>query len=152
LQTGKWQHVVATCTAEGLMRVYLDGMKVAEAQGKHRAPTQLSPNRQVDLARVLRFYRALVKAGLQETYEAAAARTSLELLVARQARFQHPPPLPDLGSIPACNRQAVDALYFNTARWIAGGMVDRLAGRSVWREPANPQIVALARQQGLLED
>jgi hypothetical protein len=105
----------------------------------------------VDLGKLLGFYRALVKAGLQDTYEAAEARTALELLVARQARLQDPPPLPDLGAIPPCNRQAVEALYLNTARWIAGGLVDRLAGRSVWAETASPQVVDLARQHGLLD-
>ena len=47
---------------------------------------------------------------------------------------------------------AVAALYFNTARWIAGGLVDRLPGRPVWQETASPPMVDLARKQGLLSE
>jgi hypothetical protein len=150
LEAGKWQHVAATCTAEGLMRVYLNGVKVAEAQGKQPTPIAAAEARQVDLKKIAAFYRALVKAGRQDSYEAAEARTALELLVARHERLQKPSPPPDLGAIPACNREAVDALYFNTARWLAGGLVDRLASRSVWPEGVAPEILELARKEGLI--
>jgi uncharacterized lipoprotein YddW (UPF0748 family) len=92
----------------------------------------------------------LVKAGRQDSYEAAEARTALELLVARHERLQKPSPPSDLGAIPPANREAVDALYFNTARWMAGGLVDRLAGRSVWQERVAPEILELARKEGLI--
>ncbi len=152
LQPGKWQHVAATCSAAGLMRVFFDGVKVAELQGKQPARIPNAQSRQVDLRKFAAFYRALVKAGLQDTYEAAEARTALELLAARQSRLTTPPATPDLPGIPACNRQAVDTLYFNTACWIAGGLVDRLAGRSVWKDNINPIITELARQHGLLTE
>jgi hypothetical protein len=150
LETGKWQHVAATCAQDGLMRVYLDGAKVAEAQGQRPAPIALAEGQQVDLKKLAAFYRAMVKAGRQDAYETAEARTALELLVARHERMRKPLPPPDLGAIPSCNREAVDALYFNTARWIAGGLVDRLAGRSVWQERVPPEIQKIARQEGII--
>ena len=150
LETGKWQHVAATCTTGGLMRVYLDGVKVAEAQGKQPVPIAAAEGRQVDLKKIATFYRAMVKAGRQDTYEAAEARTVLELLIARHERIRKPSPLPDLGGIPSCNREAVDALYLNTARWIGGGLVDRFSGRSVWQERVAPEILEIARTEGLI--
>ena len=150
LEADKWQHLAATCTADGLMRVYLNGVKVAEAQGQQPPPIMAEEARQVDLKKIAAFYRALVKAGRQDSYEAAEARTAMELLAARHDRLQKPPPPPELGPIPPANREAVDALYFNTARWMAGGLVDRLAGRSVWQERVAPEILEIARNAGLL--
>ena len=131
-------------------RVYLNGVKVAEAQGQQPPPIMAEEARQVDLKKIAAFYRALVKAGRQDSYEAAEARTAMELLAARHDRLQKPPPPPELGPIPPANREAVDALYFNTARWMAGGLVDRLAGRSVWQERVAPEILEIARNAGLL--
>ena len=149
VQAGQWQHVAATCTASGLMRVYLNGAMVAETQGrKPAAPPALEAT--VDFRKLAAFHRALVKAGLQDTYEASMARTALQMLAARQTRIEHPVPPPALEAIPPCNPQAVDTLYFNTASWIAGGLLDRLASRSLWREPVTPGILDAARECGLL--
>ena len=95
----------------------------------------------------------MVMVGFQDTYEAAMARTSLELVIARHERSKMRKAgtlvTPDLTPIPTCNQDAVDKLYLESARKIAGGLVDRLAGRSLWKEPSDPQIIQIARQVNL---
>jgi hypothetical protein len=150
LVTGKWQHVAATCTTDGVMRVYLDGAQIAEAHGTKPAAVAAASGRQLDLRNVAAFYRALTKAGLQDTYEAAEARTALELLAARYERTKTTPVFPDLGKIPPASPEAVDRLYFQTAGWVAGGLVDRLAGRSLWQEKVPPEIIEIARKEKLV--
>jgi hypothetical protein len=149
LTPGKRQHVAATCSRDGVLRVYLDGVRIAEEQGKKpdTPPTPASP--EIDMAKIARFYRALCAAGLQDTYEAAQARTALELFVAGKTRMQTKPPLPDLGAINACDPQAVETLYRNTAAFIAGGLLDRLNGRHLWQEKVAPAILDIAKKSGL---
>ena len=153
LQTGVWQHVAATCTTDGWMRVYLDGAKVAEAKGTPPpAPQALEAEQPVDFARVAAFHRALCAAGWQDSYEAAQARTALELFLARRERMRQAPALPDLGPIRPCDPAAVERLYLETASWIVGGLMDRLDGRSLWRDNVDPRILAAARRCGLLPE
>ncbi len=132
------------------MRVYLDGVKVAETQGRPPQRPSKSPDQPMDPWKLLAFHRALVKNGLQDTYEAAEARTALELLAALQTRRNSTPPSPGLGAIPPCNQQAVDSLYFNTAQGIGGGLLDRLTGRSIWPDRVGSEIVRLAKVAGLI--
>ena len=113
------------------------------------APAQ--PDRQADFRRLLTFDRALAKAGLRDSYEAAEARAALELLAAGHARLKNPPSLPDLGAIPSCKPEAVNALYADTASWIMGGLVDHLNNRSLWREPVSAKVLDVGRQCGLIE-
>ena len=61
LQTGRWQQVAATCTADGLMRVYLNGTKIAETQGKKPETLPLAMEPPVDLQKVAAFYRAMIQ-------------------------------------------------------------------------------------------
>jgi len=115
----------------------------------------LTPNQinkfHVDMKKVSLFYKELVKAGLQDTYEAEMARVSLELLIARHKRrimrkagtlvVADLPPM-----IGPCNEDTVDGVYFESARNIAGGLVDRLAERSLWKETPDPRIIKLAHK------
>ena len=104
---------------------------------------------EVDMAKINAFYRAMCADGLQDTYEAAQARTVLELLLAHDARKKNPPPLPTIKNCPPCNLKAVETLYLNQATYMAGGLLDRLKGRDLWKEPVDPRILDVARKNGL---
>jgi hypothetical protein len=112
---------------------------------------KIPPHLQVDPNRLVAFYRALVQAGLQDTYEATQARASLDLFAAWKTRSTHPANPLAIRGIRACDAKAVDALYLNTACWIAGGLSDRLAERSLWKDSFDPKILALAKQTGFIQ-
>ena len=101
------------------------------------------------MAKINAFYRAMCADGLQDTYEAAQARTVLELLLAHDARKKNPPPLPTIKNCPPCNLKAVETLYLNQATYMAGGLLDRLKGRDLWKEPVDPRILDVARKNVL---
>jgi hypothetical protein len=108
----------------------------------------------VDLKKVSLFYKEMIKANLQDTYEAEMARTSLELVIARHERRKMLKSgkliVPDLSPmIPLCNEKGVDKLYLDSARKIAGGLVDKMAGRALLKEPSAPEIVKIAHQVDL---
>jgi hypothetical protein len=150
LATGKWQHVAATCSADGLMRVYFNGALVAESQGRRPTPSAEVNVERLDFRKLAAFHESLVKAGLQESYEAAEARTALELLAAYRQRFLKPLHPPHLVGIPDCNSTAVDTLYLHTACWIAGGLLDRLVGRSLWKPDVTSKVRQLAKRSGIV--
>ncbi len=55
---------------------------------------------------------------------------------------------------PAKNNHFQDEVnlhYFEKAHVIAGGLVDRLNGYSVWKEHSAPEIVAIAREIELIQ-
>ncbi len=107
------------------------------------------------MKKVYSFYLELINAGFQNSYEVAQARASLELLLARQQRMkllnQNKLIIPDLAPILPCNQEEVNLHYFEKARVIAGGLVDRLKGYSVWKEQSDPEIIAIARKINLIE-
>lgn len=113
-----------------------------------------SDKRHVDLKKVYSFYQELVKAGLDDCYEAAQARSSLELLLARHKRMkmlqENTLEIPELNPILPCDQDEVILHYFEKARIISGGLVDRLNGYSVWEEFSDPEIVATARKIKLI--
>ena len=59
--------------------------------------------------------------------------------------------IPDLVLIPPSDQDEVNLHYFEKARVIAGGLVDRLNGYSVWQERSDPEIVAIARKTNLIQ-
>ena len=79
---------------------------------------------------------------------------SAQLLLARYERMQMLQDktlvIPDLDPVPPCDQEKVSLHYYEKARIIAGGLVDRLKGYSVWEERSDPSIVALARKTGLV--
>ena len=113
-----------------------------------------SDKRHVDLKKIYSFYQELVKTGAQNSYEAAQARSSLELLLARYERMElmreNKLIVPDLTPIEKCDLDEVNLHYFEKARIIAGGLVDRLNGYSVWKEHSDPEIVEVARKIKLI--
>ncbi|MDB4582019.1 hypothetical protein N9164_02585 [Draconibacterium sp.] len=113
-----------------------------------------SDKRHVDMKKVYSFYQELIKAEAENCYEAAQARSSLEILLARQERIQlldeNKLIIPDLAPIVPCDQDEVNLHYFEKARIIAGGLVDRLNGYSVWGEHPDPEIVEIARKTKLV--
>lgn len=111
--------------------------------------------RHVDMQKVYSFYRELVRSGFQESYEAASARSVLELILARNERIKmladKSLTIPDLTPVLPCDQDAVSLNYFEKARFIAGGLTDRLNGYSVWNEHSDPEIVEIARKTKLIK-
>ena len=96
LETGKWQHVAATCTAGGLMRVYLNGVKVAEAQGEaDRAARLEAHGRSQEVRGILpgvgQGWTARLVRSCRGTNGAGTSRRPA------RTRLQKPPPPPELG-------------------------------------------------------
>jgi len=112
-------------------------------------------NRHIDLQKVYSFYKEMVRSGFGNSYEAAQARSSLELLLAMNERIKmlkdNSLVIPDLAPVLPCNNDAVNLNYFEKARFIAGGLVDRLNGFSIWKEHSDPEIIALARKTNLIK-
>ena len=156
LQLNQWQHLVATCDAGGLMRLFVNGRKVGEIQGTQPVaqPTAL-PN-QIELSALGAFLHAMDKAGKGDTFEAGQARVAVEMLTALHERHrlaaQKQLPSWDLRPrIPPANQEAVDRLYYETVLKLAGGLQDHLEGRSIWKPKLDPEIVRLARSAGLVK-
>jgi hypothetical protein len=114
-------------------------------------PEQLQNDYHVDLRKLNDFYKKMVKADLDETYEGAMARTALELLLARHERQQMRKagtlPIPEIKPVPTCNQDAVEDLYATNALNIAGGLTDHLSNLTIWEATRpNPKAVAIATQ------
>jgi hypothetical protein len=112
-------------------------------------------NRHADLKNIYLFYNELIRAGFKDSYEAAMARASLELLSAMNERIimlkDSSLIIPDLAPVLPCDNDAVNLNYFEKARFIAGGLVDRLEGYSIWNEHSDPEIVAIAHKIKLIK-
>jgi len=111
--------------------------------------------RHLDLQKVYSFYRELVRSGFAESYEAEMARSALELILARNERIKMLADknltIPDLTPVLPCDQDAVSLNYFEKARFIAGGLSDRLKGYSVWKEHSDPEIIEIARKTLLIK-
>ena len=59
--------------------------------------------------------------------------------------------IPDLDPVPPCDQDKVSMHYFEKARIIAGGLVDRLNGYSVWQERSDPEILEIAHKTNLIQ-
>ena len=112
-------------------------------------------NRHVDLKNIYLFYNELIRAGFKDSYEAAMARASLELLSAMNERIKMLKDssliIPDLAPVLPCDNDAVNLNYFEKARFIAGGLVDRMKGYSIWNEHSDAEIIDIARKTKLIE-
>jgi hypothetical protein len=155
LEAGRWYHIAASCTEDGLMQLYLNGARVGETQGNKPTPETKAANGQpLNLRSIGTFYRAMAKAGKLETYEAAQARVVLDLLAARheraRRRLDNTLLVPDIKPIPPANPEAVEELYLITARKIAGGLVDRLNNRALWQQCTDREILEIAERAGLI--
>jgi hypothetical protein len=131
-------------------------LKLPEDKYFWQVPENANPDkRHVDLKHIYFFYQELVNAGYGNSYEAAMARASLELLSAMNERIKllkdSSLVIPDLTPVLPCDNEAVNLNYFEKARFIAGGLVDRLNGYSIWNEHSDPEIIAIARKTKLIK-
>ena len=156
LQLNQWQHLAATCDADGLMRLFVNGHKIGETQGTRPIAQPSAIPNPIELSALGAFLRSMDKAGKRDSFEAGQARIAIEVLTALHERHrlaaQKLLPSWDLRPrIPPANPEAVDRLYFETALKLAGGLQDHLEGRSIWKPKVDPETVRLARSAGLVK-
>ena len=108
----------------------------------------------VKVKTVYNFYDKMKKAGFQDTYEGALARVVLEVLLARHNRIKGLEngsiTIPKLERCPPAEEEEVSSRYVKQARFMTGGLMDRLTGIAVWKEKVDPQIMKIAQESGLL--
>jgi len=131
-------------------------LKLPEERNFWQIPENASQdNRHVDLKNIYSFYNELIRAGFEDSYEAAMARAALELLYVMNERIKMLKDsslvIPDLTPVLPCDNDAVNLNYFEKARFIAGGLVDRLKGYSIWDEHSDPEIIDIARKTKLIK-
>ena len=106
----------------------------------------------VKVKTVHNFYGKMKKAGLEDTYEGALARVVLEVLMARYNRIKGLEDgtitIPKLQGCPPARE--VSSRYVKQARFMTGGLMDRLTGIAVWKEKVDPQTMKIAQKSGLL--
>ena len=106
----------------------------------------------VKVKTVYNFYEKMKKSGLENTYEGALARVVLEVLLARHNRIkgleEGTITIPSLDHCPSA--RDICARYVKQARFMTGGLMDRLTGIAVWKEKVDPQIIKIAQKSGLL--
>jgi hypothetical protein len=156
LRLNQWQHLVATCDADGLMRLFVNGHKIGETQGARPVGQPSTIPNPIELSALGSFLHAMEKAGKGDTFEAGQARVAIEVLGAlherRRLAAQKQLPSWDLRPrIPPANQEAVDRLYYETALKLAGGLQDHLEGRSIWKPKVDPDTVRLARSAGVVK-
>ena len=161
LKTNEWQHLVATCDNSGMMRIFVDGKKIAESQGAKPVPQPAAPRpvARVGLATAGAFLTAMEKADMGDSMEACQARMVVDLLTAYRVRKSlsaaHKLPMPDLSPshhIPPADQRKVEEIYRNTARWVFGGLQDHLRGVSLQKYPVKPEVLQMAMESGLLPE
>lgn len=103
---------------------------------------------------VHRFYQALKKAGLEESYEGAMSRLVLEHLLARKERqdllLKGQLLVPDLPGTPKADEADISSRFVKQARYLTGGLVDHLTGMSYWKDSVDPKIYQIAKETGLV--
>jgi hypothetical protein len=158
LRVNEWQHLVATCSKEGLLCLYVDGKKIAETQGKMPVPQPIVIRQPMDFSSAGLFLTAMEKAGLGDSFEAGQARVVVQLIAAYHQRQALAAAgtlrIPDLRhshQIPPANETKVNQLYRNIARWILGGLQDHLNGMSLQHYPVQPQVLQIAKDTGLIQ-
>ena len=117
-------------------------------------PGKLENKYHVDLRKLELFYEEMVKAGLDEIYEGAMARTSLDLLIARyeRSKMREAGKLvkPDIAPLPKCNLDEVEDFYLIMARNIAGGLTDYMSDLTIWEDvKPNARAIEIAKKVDL---
>ncbi len=124
---------------------------------KFPAPNPPAIAQHTDFSPVGAFLAEMERAGLGDTFEAGQARLVMELVaacherrrLAAENRLEIPDLLPTRKITPA-NPVAVDKLHYDIPRWMMGGLQDHLRGLSLARLPVDPEVLAIARKNGLI--
>jgi len=105
---------------------------------------------------VYNFYTAMEKAGLEETYEGAMSRLVIEHLIARSTRIDMLKNgriiIPEIEGVPPAIEDDISQRFVKQARYLTGGLIDHLTGKSYWKDPVDPEILNIAIKTGLVED
>jgi hypothetical protein len=103
---------------------------------------------------VNKFYKAMLKAGLEETYECAMSRLVMDHLIAGYHRKKKLEAgtlvIPQLAGTPPALEKDISKGYISQARYLTGGLVDHLRGMSYWNEAVDPEIMKIALKTGLI--
>lgn len=119
LVPGRWTHLAGSVDAEGTSSIYVDGKLAASSK---RAGQSVLLQTLIDRAnRIRRFHAALVKAGLQDTYEAAHARLAVNCLLTARSRSDLLT-AGKLTALPPRSETAADQLYLSTAQKLCEGL------------------------------
>ena len=123
LAPGRWTHLAATVDSEGTSTLYVDGKPMSSAK---RSSEEFELNALlVQVARIRRFYKAMVGAGLQDTYEAAHARLAVNCLLAAHERAE----LLSAGKLAPLaphSEVAADKAYLSTTAKLCSGLAKAL--------------------------
>jgi hypothetical protein len=118
LKPDVWVHVAATVDPDGGLALYVDGKQVVSKN--EDSPPELA---EIDakIARILKFHRGLVSAGLAESYEAAHARLAIDYLAATCDRLKM---LSEgkLKRLSGRSQYAADKSYFSTVARLCQGL------------------------------
>lgn len=148
LQIGEWQHVAATCSANGALRLFLNGKLVGEVHVKPvEHQTTLSAN--ADLKRFGTFVKLLRAKGLSGTYACRHAEMVLDMITSLHRHQQIGMTSPRIAKIPPANGDAVNELYASTIDRMATGLVNALS-KNKSSDSSTKRIRFLAIQAGII--
>ena len=148
LQIGTWQHVAATCSSTGTLRVFLNGKQVGEA---HVKPVDHSSTRSAsaDLKRFGSFVTLLRDKGMADTYAYHHAEMVIEMIVALHRHQQIGMTSNQIPKIPAANADAVNELYAATIDRMAFGLV-RALNKDKGASVTTREVRTIAVQAGII--
>ncbi|MCP4641789.1 MAG: LamG domain-containing protein [bacterium] len=131
-----WQHVAATRDADGKLRLYLDGVLVAEGQGAAKPIKETD----ADFLRVASFSDLAAEKGLTGCYEARHAALVLDCVAvaSTRAELRATEQLPEL---PEASRAAADLSYTETAIKLCQGFVKTLESYADTDDDAHGKLV-----------
>ncbi|MBT4401136.1 MAG: hypothetical protein HN686_19160 [Bacteroidetes bacterium] len=101
------------------------------------------------------FYQAMLDNGFEQSYEGAMSRLVLDHLIARFERQELIKNgslfIPNLPQTPKADEEDISNRFVKQARFITGGLVDHLLGKSYWKEAVDPEIYNIALATGLIK-
>ena len=141
LRSGEWCHLAATCSVKGLLRLFVDGAKVAEVQGTTPVLQPRVIRSRMDFSPAGVFLSKMEKAGLGDSFEAGQARIVVQMIATCHQRLALEAAgklqIPNLRDpikskdIPPADGAEVDKFYRDITRWMLGGLQDHLNGLSL---------------------
>jgi len=139
LKPDVWVHVAATVDAEGSLALYLDGKQVASKK-EGLAPGLAEIDARI--ARIRKFHRGLLSAGLARSYEAAHARLAVEYLAATRQRLKM---LSEgkLDRLAGQSQYAADKSYFSTTARLCEGLERTVTSYKDSRDAHQKRVYAI---------
>ncbi len=143
LVPGEWVHVAGTVSADGHLRLFINGRMVAEKAGQSMSDVSVLIAR---AERIARFHRLLAENGLAADPVAAHARLAIEALATAHERLR----LLKDGVLKALDdpvsQAAADRSYVEAASKLIGGLSRQMEAFDKSAQSRQQQIVRLWRQ------